>query len=177
MGKITGVSQVCAILEVLRCTDKFCNLSGSDALHLQKIKTPAPAIGEGGNEMAPTFTVRDPSSPEELISVLADEIPAIILEWASKLLRDAATAGNVFTAPIVHVLPLLFLAPSNHANLEDLQVLYGCVKFADIDMSLSMARILSGHWPALDLFASALTPVLRDMEARLAGASCPPSRS
>jgi hypothetical protein len=30
-----------------------------------------------------------------------------------------------------------------------------------------MARMLSGHWPSLDLLASALTTVLRDIEASI----------
>ena len=73
----------------------------------------------------------------------------------------------MYIAPFTHMLPLLVLAPSQHANLPDLQTLYMRTHFAKADLCTSMARMLSGHWPSLDLLASALTPVLRDMEASI----------
>jgi hypothetical protein len=164
MGKIAGVSQFCEILEVLRCTDdKFCDLSGADALALQQVDDTPAASGSADS----TVAVRDPSSLQELISALTAKIPPLIVAWASKLINEAAIAGNVFTAPFAHMLPLLFLAPSQHANLPDLQTLYTRTHFARVDLCTSMAPMLSGHWPSLDLLASALTPVLRDMEASI----------
>ena len=73
----------------------------------------------------------------------------------------------MFIAPFTHMLPLLVLAPSQHANLPDLQTLYTRTHFARVDLCTSMAPMLSCHWPSLDLLASALTPVLRDMEASI----------
>ena len=118
MGKIAGVSQFCEILEVLRCTDdKFCDLSGADALALQQVEETTAA----SSSAEPTVGVRDPSSLQELISALTAKIPPLIVAWAAKLINEAAIAGNVFTAPFTHMLPLLFLAPSQHANLKDLK--------------------------------------------------------
>jgi hypothetical protein len=72
MGKIAGVSQFCEILEVLRCTDdKFCDLSGADALALQQAEDTSTASGSAES----TVVVRDPSSLQELISALTAKIP------------------------------------------------------------------------------------------------------
>ena len=97
MGNIAGVSQVCEILEVLRCTDdKFCDHSGADASALQQVEEASAASGSAESTVA----------------------------------RQLAGPSNA-------------------------------------DLCTSMARMLSGHWPSLDLLASALTPVLRDMEASI----------
>jgi len=72
MGNIAGVSQVCEILEVLRCTDdKFCDLSGADASALQQVEEVSAASGSAESNVGE----RDPSSLQELISALTAKIP------------------------------------------------------------------------------------------------------
>ena len=151
-----------------RCTPKFADLSAPDAAQLWKVKVSTPTSTSGASSET-VVSWRDPNSFEEFSFALLETLPDVIVEWADAEVKKAATEGNVFTAPVVHMLPLLFLAPSKHANLEALKVLYGLIKFADIDLSSSTAQILAGHWPSVDLFASALTPTLRDMEASIKG--------
>jgi hypothetical protein len=131
MGKIAGVSQVCEILEVFRCADdKFCDLSGADALALQQVENTTTASDPAES----TVGVRDPVSLQELISTLSTKIPPLLAELAAKLINEAAITGNVFTAPFTHMLPLMFLAPSQHANLPDLQTLYMRTNFSKVDL-------------------------------------------
>lgn len=91
MGKIAGVSQVCEILEVLhRTDDKFCDLSGADALALQQVEKASAASGSAES----TVGERDPSSLQELISALTAKIPPLIVTWVAKLINQAASSTN-----------------------------------------------------------------------------------